>query len=85
MTDQELLAAFRDARATLTADTFDAASELAFEIARRNTARRDAAHEAFHEVRMVRVEARRGYRGQTVCANCYRGREWDGAYQALVP
>lgn len=36
-------------------------------------------HCAFHgrdALRMVVVERRRGYRGRSVCADCYYGKEW---------
>lgn len=52
---------------------FAAADELGL----RNRAAIDAAHAAQHgrvELRYGRVEARRGYRGQVVCLDCYYGR-----------
>lgn len=38
----------------------------------------EAQHAAFHgrPLRYVTVERRRGYRGRSVCADCYYVREW---------
>lgn len=86
MNDQELLDAYRAARADLTPSTFDHAAGLAGMIAERDAARRDSAHASFHgrrDLRYGRVERRAGYRGQTVCLDCYRSRPWDGRYDRL--
>lgn len=59
------------------ADRLAAADALASRRARY----RDDAHAAFHgrpTLRYGRVERRRGYRGSTVCLDCYYGRAWDG-------
>lgn len=88
MTDTELLEALEAARATLSPATWDAAVELADEVARRNRLREDRAHAAFHRVTAVRygrVERRPGYRGRTVCLHCYRGLEWHGRFERLEP
>lgn len=89
-TDAALLLAYREARASLSAETFEATAALAEAIARRDAERRDEAHAAFHghPLRYGRVEARGGAyarRGRTVCLDCYRGREWDGRYIRLDP
>ena len=41
-------------------------------------AAQEAAHAAFHgrPPRYVTVERRRGYRGRSVCADCYYEKEW---------
>jgi hypothetical protein len=61
--------------------SFDERSDAAFETARRAGLARDAAHAAFHgrsALNYGRVERRRGYRGSTVCLDCYYGKEWVG-------
>lgn len=65
----------------MTPEEFDRRSEEAFAIARKAQEERDARHAAFHRrdrLHYGRVERRRGYRGQTVCLDCYYGREWPG-------
>lgn len=92
LSDEALLEAFRSARETITPETFEAASDLAGEIARRDGLRRDAAHAAHHgrpSIRTGRVEARGGQYarvGRTVCLDCYSARRpWDGRYDGLRP
>lgn len=63
---------------------WDARLVAAGEVAERKARARDADHAAFHgleRVRSVKVEARRGHRGQYVCPDCYyapMGRSWPG-------
>lgn len=45
---------------------------------RAKVAANEAAHAAFHgrPLKYVTVERRRGYRGRSVCRDCYYGKEW---------
>lgn len=75
-TDAELRATVDDK-----ANDWDIRSEAAWEIARRQMVKDEAAHAAFHGKAYVnrgRVERRRGYRGDTVCLDCYYGKEFPG-------
>jgi hypothetical protein len=67
----------------MTDEEFDRRSEEAFAVARRRQAEAEARHAAFHghPLRYGRVGRRRGYRGETVCLDCYyagRKGEWPG-------
>lgn len=64
---------------TIDEEEFKRLSEEAFAEADRLMRERDTDHAVFHGVerlRYGRVERRRGYLGQTVCLDCYYGKEW---------
>ena len=54
------------------------------EVAARRVKASEAAHAAFHgkPLRYGTVERRRGYRGRSVCLDCYYGKEWRGSAPA---
>lgn len=70
LTDEQLLA-IKDDRS----EDFDLRLEAASEIGHRAAQKRDANHAASHggRVRRITVGRRPGYRGETVCADCYYG------------
>lgn len=66
---------------TLNEAEWERLSELAFAEKRAKIEADEKAHAAFHrqpEVRYRTVERRPGYRGRTVCIDCYYGTEWRG-------
>jgi len=76
LTDEQLDIIWRNR-----AEDPDLRGEAALEVGRRKGEARDAAHAAFHgreRVKMVKVEARRGYKGEWVCGDCYYRKAWDG-------
>jgi hypothetical protein len=75
MTDDDLAAAMADVSRSVD-DRITFASALGDRRARA----RDAAHAAFHghPLKYGRVGRRRGYLGDTVCLDCYYGKEWNG-------